>query len=127
MARATFLAWLAEIVHAARSRLSEARAADGLKAAELLTKICGYNEPEKHEYAHQHLHVDAGLIAQLREGHATLSARGAKRAPLLAEGAGGGTHPQREATPAREKGHTPLPRAGEALKIYIRQTHNTRD
>ena len=32
---------LAEIVHAARNRLPEIRTADGLKAAELLTKICG--------------------------------------------------------------------------------------
>ena len=85
---------LTENVHAARSRLQEVRMADGLKAAELLSKLCGYNEPEKHEHAHQHLHVDAGLLAQLREGYATLSTRGVKGARLLAEAAGGGIHPQ---------------------------------
>ena len=39
--------------------------------------------PEKHEHAHQRLHVDAGLIAQLREGYAALSEGGPK---LLARG-----------------------------------------
>lgn len=38
---------LTDIVHAARSRLSEARRADGLKAAEMLAKMCGWNEPEE--------------------------------------------------------------------------------
>ena len=98
LSRDELIGILAEIVHAARNRLQEVRTADGLKAAELLSKLCGYNEPEKHEHAHQHLHVDAGLIAQLREGYATLSARGAKGAPLLAEGADGGGGAQRVAT-----------------------------
>jgi hypothetical protein len=35
-----------EIVHAARNRLLETRTADGLKAAEMLAKMCGCNEPE---------------------------------------------------------------------------------
>ena len=34
---------LSEIVHAARSRLLETRTADGLKAAEMLAKMYGYN------------------------------------------------------------------------------------
>ena len=34
---------LPEIIHAARSRLLETRTADGLKAAEMLAKMCGYN------------------------------------------------------------------------------------
>jgi hypothetical protein len=38
---------LTEIVHAARNRLSETRTADGLKAAEMLAKMCGWNEPER--------------------------------------------------------------------------------
>jgi hypothetical protein len=38
---------LTEIVQATRSRLSEARPADGLKAAEMLAKMCGWNEPER--------------------------------------------------------------------------------
>jgi hypothetical protein len=59
---------------------------DGLKAAEMLARMCGWNEPERVTHQHQHLHVDSGLIAQLREGYATLSAGGAKGAPLLAEG-----------------------------------------
>ncbi len=38
---------LAEIIHAARARLPEARTADGLKAAEMLARMCGWNEPEQ--------------------------------------------------------------------------------
>ena len=38
---------LTEIVHATRARLSEARPGDGLKAAEMLAKMCGWNEPER--------------------------------------------------------------------------------
>ena len=39
LSRDELIGFLAEIVHAARSRLPEARTADGLKAAEILTKI----------------------------------------------------------------------------------------
>jgi hypothetical protein len=38
---------LTDIVHAARNRLLETRTADGLKAAEMLAKMCGWNEPER--------------------------------------------------------------------------------
>ena len=38
---------LTEIVHSTRARLSEARLTDGLKAAEMLAKMCGWNEPER--------------------------------------------------------------------------------
>jgi hypothetical protein len=38
---------LTDIVKATRARLPEARMADGLKAAELLVKMCGWNEPER--------------------------------------------------------------------------------
>jgi hypothetical protein len=65
---------LTDVVHATRARLSEARTADGLKAAEMLTKMCGWNEPEKGEVRHIHLQVDAGLIEQLRTGYAEMSA-----------------------------------------------------
>jgi hypothetical protein len=33
---------LTEIVHATRARLSEARPGDGLKAAEMLARMCGW-------------------------------------------------------------------------------------
>ena len=65
----------------ARSRLSEARPSDGLKAAEMLAKICGWNEPEQVKHDHVHLQVDSALIQQLREGYAQLAERNAK-APL---------------------------------------------
>jgi hypothetical protein len=65
---------LAEIVHAARARLSEARLGDGLKAAELLAKLAGWNEPERTEHQHVHLAMDAGLIAELRQDYAALAA-----------------------------------------------------
>jgi hypothetical protein len=57
---------LAEIVRAARARVSEARLADGLKAAEMLAKMCGWNEPEEVKHDHVHLQVDSALIEQLR-------------------------------------------------------------
>ena len=60
---------LSEIVHAARNRLPEARTADGLKAAEMLAKMCGYNEPEQVKHDHVHLQVDSALIEQLRAGY----------------------------------------------------------
>jgi hypothetical protein len=46
---------LTEIVHATRARLSEARTADGLKAAEMLARMCGWNEPEQVKHDHVHL------------------------------------------------------------------------
>ena len=54
LSRDELIGFLAEIVHAARSRLSEARTADGLKAAEMVAKLCGWQEAEhvKHEHVH---------------------------------------------------------------------------
>ena len=69
---------LTEIVHATRARLSEARPGDGLKAAEMLAKMCGWNEAEQVKHDHVHLQVDSALISQLRQGYAQLSERSAK-------------------------------------------------
>ena len=60
---------LSEVVYAARNRLPEARTADGLKAAEMLAKMCGYNEQEQVKHDHVHLQVDSALIEQLRAGY----------------------------------------------------------
>jgi hypothetical protein len=43
---------------------------DGLKAAEMLTKMCGYNEPERVDVNKVELRVDAALLEQLRAGAA---------------------------------------------------------
>jgi hypothetical protein len=51
---------------------------EALKAAELLAKLAGWNEPERTEHQHVHLAVDAGLIVELRQGCAALAARSAK-------------------------------------------------
>jgi hypothetical protein len=64
---------LSEVVHAARNRLPEARTADGLKAAEMLAKMCGYNEPERHVSTSVSINVDASLIEQLRTGYAEVA------------------------------------------------------
>jgi hypothetical protein len=56
---------LTEIVHATRARLSEARPGDGLKAAEMLAKMCGWNEPERVNVQSVEVKVDAALIEQL--------------------------------------------------------------
>ena len=66
---------LTEIVQATRARLPEARLGDGIKAAEMLAKMCGWNEPEQVRHNHLHLQVDAAVIEQLRVGHAELIAR----------------------------------------------------
>jgi hypothetical protein len=41
---------LTEIVHAARNRLLETRTADGLKAAEMLAKMCGWKAQMWHSF-----------------------------------------------------------------------------
>jgi hypothetical protein len=69
---------LTEIVHATRGRLSEARPSDGLKAAEMLARMCGWNEAEQVKHDHVHLQVDSALIEQLRVGYAELSERRVK-------------------------------------------------
>jgi hypothetical protein len=72
----------AEIVHAARARLSEARLGDGLKAAEMLAKLTGWNEPDQIKHNHVHVQVDSALIEQLRSR--VCAARGAERESVLA-------------------------------------------
>jgi hypothetical protein len=85
LSRDELIGILAEIIHAARKRLPETRTADGLKAAELLSKLCGYNEPEQVKHAHVHLQVDSALIEQLRSGYAEISARRIGDAKQLAD------------------------------------------
>ena len=63
---------LSEIIHAA-SNLPEARTADGLKAAEMLAKMCGWNEPERVNVQSVEVKVDAALIEQLRAGSAEVA------------------------------------------------------
>jgi hypothetical protein len=90
MTRDELVQILTEIVQAIRSRLAEARPADGLKAAEMLTKMCGWNEPEKVNVQNVEVRVDAALIEQLRAGYAQLSERRAKACLPLPGGAGVG-------------------------------------
>ena len=87
MTRDDLVKILAETVQAARSRLSDTRISDGLKAAELLTKLCGWNEPEKRDERHLHGHfvVDKAVLAQLRAG--LMELQGANARMKLAQGA----------------------------------------
>ena len=62
-----------------RARLSAARTTDGLKAAEMLTKMCGWNEPERVNVQSVEVKVNAALIKQLRAGYAQMSARRASQ------------------------------------------------
>jgi hypothetical protein len=55
-----------------------------LKAIELLAKLQGYNEPERQQLQHLHLHVNESVMAQLREGHQALLARDSEKQVLLA-------------------------------------------
>ena len=66
---------LAKIIEAGFGNPEKARVNDALKASELLTKLCGWNEPERALHQHQHIHVDASLIEQLRAGYSALAAR----------------------------------------------------
>ena len=54
------------------SSLLETRTADGLKAAEMLAKMCGWNEPERVNVQSVEVKVDAALIEQLRIGYAEM-------------------------------------------------------
>ena len=74
---------LTEIVHAARNRLLETRTADGVKAAEMLAKMCGWNQPERVNVQSVEVKVDAALIEQLRAGYGQLASKGA---PLALQG-----------------------------------------
>ena len=88
LSRDELIGILTEIVQATRNRLSEARPADGLKAAEMLAKMCGWNEPERVNVQSVEVKVDAALIEQLRAGYAQLSERSAKACLPLPGGAG---------------------------------------
>jgi phage terminase small subunit len=81
---------LAKVIKAGFSKPEKAGPHDALKASELLTKLCGWNEPERALHQHQHIHVDASLIEQLRAGYSALAARSKPglelAASLLSEG-----------------------------------------
>ena len=74
---------LTEIVHATRNRLLETRTADGVKAAEMLARMCGWNEPEVRNVNHVHLQIDSALAEQLRAGYTQLA--DAKRASAMTD------------------------------------------
>jgi len=69
---------LAKVIKAGFGNPEKARVNDALKASELLTKLCGWCEPERQVHKHQHIHVDASLIADLRKGYTALAARASK-------------------------------------------------
>ena len=48
--------------------MAPARPANGLKAAEMLAKMCGWNEPERVNVQSVEVKVDAALIEQLCAG-----------------------------------------------------------
>jgi hypothetical protein len=83
LTRDELIAILTEIVQATRTRLSEARPS---KAAEMLAKMCGWNEPGR--VRHDHIQ-QAAQVEQLRAGYAELSERSAKACLPLPSGAGG--------------------------------------
>lgn len=57
-----------------------------LKALDQLSKLLGYNEPEKRMHEHTHIQVDASLIAQLREGYELTARERLHKACVLEEG-----------------------------------------
>ena len=78
---------MGKVVRAGFSKPETAKPYEALKAAELLAKLQGYNEPDKSVHNHVHLQVSAELIEELRCGYAELAKRSAKAClPLPAEG-----------------------------------------
>ena len=68
----------------------------GLKASEMLDKMCGWNEPERVNVQSVEVKVDAALIAQLRAGYAEINALGSRGGVKLGGapiGAGDGNTP----------------------------------
>ena len=63
LSRDELIAILAEIVQAPRARSSQARTTDGLKAAEMLAKMCGWNQPERVNVQGVEVKVDAALLS----------------------------------------------------------------
>jgi hypothetical protein len=109
-----------EIVQAARARTSETRLSDGLKAAEMLAKMRGRQEPEQVKHGHVHLQVDSALIEQLRAGYAQLSERRAKASCPCQARLVSLVGPQQEATPHKRKARA-MPRP----KLDLKSTKST--
>jgi hypothetical protein len=80
---------LCNVVRAGFSKPEIAKPYEALKAAKMLAKLCGWNEPERVDVQSVEVKVDAALIEQLRAGYAQLGAR-EKPALPLAEGPAGG-------------------------------------
>jgi hypothetical protein len=66
---------LGKVVMAGFSKAEIAKPYEALKAAKLLAKLEGYNEPDKSVHNHVHLQVNAALIDELRKGYAALAER----------------------------------------------------
>lgn len=104
MSRHELQDFLASVVREVKQKLSQARLSDGLKAAEMYAKMCGFNEPERVNVQSIEFKVDSALIEQLRGGYHELAQGRAKlhdacvKHALDGKGAPPpGTHP---ATPA---------------------------
>jgi hypothetical protein len=63
--------------------VQEAAGSNPAKAAEMLAKICGWNEPERFNVQRTELKVDAALLEELRKGAHAMNALGGSRAKLI--------------------------------------------
>jgi hypothetical protein len=79
---------LGKVLRAGFSKPKLAKPYEALKAAEMLAKLCGWNEPERVDVQSVEVKVDAALVEQLRAGYAQLSDRTAKACLPLPDGAG---------------------------------------
>ena len=111
LSRAAILVLLSDMAKHGHSDMAK------LKAIELLSKLQGYNEPETKQHQHIHMHVDAGLINQLRSGYAALADREAPK--QQAEGAMPVGGDQQDGYPHYIKGIPPTPAPeGESENIH---------
>lgn len=112
--RDKLIGWLMDLAGKAKGELAR------LKAIELLAKMQGYNEPAAVQHSHVHVQVDAGLMEQLKVGHAALLEKQQAALPPPQ-----GDTPRPEASPSREKGTTPAPLEGEVKNIYTAEIQPT--
>jgi hypothetical protein len=86
-----------------RSRLSEARLSDGLKAAEMLAKMCGWNEPERVNVQSVEVKVDAALMSSYEQDTRSLTSGARKHAFPCQAGPVSAVGPQQETMPHKKR------------------------
>jgi hypothetical protein len=85
MTRTDLAKWLKDLIESRPLPLDPAKHSDRLKAAELLSKMLGWNEPEKQEHLHQHeIILDSSMLTRLQSAYSlTLKSLDDKQAKVI--------------------------------------------